>query len=196
MAEYELDVRVIPRQQKHSTIFATFDALAPAESFVLVNDHDPLPLRGQFEREYPRGYGWEYLAEDPQWRIRITKLASTPLPRVLADTDALAQAPAEADAFGAIWRLDIAERDLDANVISLAPGGAISSHSGPDLDVLVHVIAGSGRVVTERDAVPVSPGSLVWLPRRSQRGFEAGEDGLRYLTVHQRKTGLSIQSMR
>src|SRR5690606_6811227 len=99
------------------------------------------------------------------------------------------------DAFGAIWRLGVAERDLDANVIALAPGGSIAAHAGGDLDVLVHVIAGSGRILTERDAVPVAAGSLVWLPRRSERGFEAGADGLRYLTVHRHKSGLTIRPM-
>ena len=44
-----LDVRVIPPREKHPTIFTTFSALAPGESFVLVNDHDPKPLRYQFE---------------------------------------------------------------------------------------------------------------------------------------------------
>ena len=41
----QLDVRVIPPREKHPTIFRTFDALAPGEAFVLVNDHDPFPLR-------------------------------------------------------------------------------------------------------------------------------------------------------
>ncbi|QGH69593.1 DUF2249 domain-containing protein [Pseudactinotalea sp. HY158] len=196
MTSYELDARVIPHADRHSTILATFDALAVQESFVLVNDHDPVPLRGLFEREYPRGYDWEYLDEAPEWRIRITMLAATPLPRLLADTADLAGPTAEADLFGAVWRLDVAERDLDANVIAIAPEGRIATHAGPDLDVLLHVIAGSGRVVTERDVVPLGPGGLVWLPRRSQRSIEAGPDGLRYLSVHRRKPGLSIRSTR
>ena len=44
-----LDVRVIPPREKHPAIFQTFAALQPGESFVLVNDHDPRPLRYQFE---------------------------------------------------------------------------------------------------------------------------------------------------
>src|SRR5690625_6910061 len=49
----ELDVRVIPPREKHPTIFQTFLALRPGEAFILVNDHDPMPLRYQFEFQYP-----------------------------------------------------------------------------------------------------------------------------------------------
>lgn len=40
-----LDVRIIPPREKHPTIFQTFEALEPGSSLILVNDHDPLPLR-------------------------------------------------------------------------------------------------------------------------------------------------------
>ena len=70
----ELDVRVIPPREKHPTIFATFEALAPGESFVLVNDHDPFPLRYQFEAQRPGQFGWEYLEQGPVvWRVAISK---------------------------------------------------------------------------------------------------------------------------
>jgi uncharacterized protein (DUF2249 family) len=71
-----LDVRVIPPREKHPTIFQTFTALAPGESFVLVNDHDPKPLRYQFEYEHTGQFRWEYLEEGPQvWRVAISKVA-------------------------------------------------------------------------------------------------------------------------
>lgn len=71
----ELDVRLIPPREKHPTIFQTFEALASGESFILVNDHDPFPLRYQFEAERPGQFGWEYLEKGPQvWRVEISKL--------------------------------------------------------------------------------------------------------------------------
>jgi uncharacterized protein (DUF2249 family) len=71
----ELDVRVIPPREKHPAIFDTFDALAPGESFVLVNDHDPMPLRYQFEAEQTGRFGWEYLEQGPLvWRVAISKV--------------------------------------------------------------------------------------------------------------------------
>lgn len=70
----ELDVRTIPPREKHPTIFTTFAALAPGEAFVLVNDHDPMPLRYQFEAQQGGRYGWEYLQQGPTvWRVRISR---------------------------------------------------------------------------------------------------------------------------
>ncbi len=72
-----LDVRPIPPRQKHPTIFATFDALNVGDSFVLVNDHDPVPLRYQFQFERPGQVAWEYLEQGPElWRVRISRLAA------------------------------------------------------------------------------------------------------------------------
>lgn len=73
-----LDVRVIPPREKHPTIFRTFEALAPGESFILVNDHDPKPLRYQFQFEHADEFGWEYLEQGPAvWRVAISKTAKS-----------------------------------------------------------------------------------------------------------------------
>jgi uncharacterized protein (DUF2249 family) len=70
----QLDVRVIPPREKHPTIFQTFDSLSSGESFVLVNDHDPFPLRYQFEAERTDQFGWEYLENGPTvWRVLISR---------------------------------------------------------------------------------------------------------------------------
>lgn len=71
----QLDVRVIPPREKHPTIFHTFEALGSGESFILVNDHDPFPLRFQFEAERPGQFTWSYLEQGPQvWRVEIAKV--------------------------------------------------------------------------------------------------------------------------
>jgi uncharacterized protein (DUF2249 family)/quercetin dioxygenase-like cupin family protein len=189
----ELDVREVRKPDKHPTIFATFGALAVGDSFVLVNNHDPKHLRGEFDADHPGSYGWEYLDKGPQvWRIRITKLTSTPLPRILANTNDF-RTDDRPDATGAVWRLEARERDLDSNVIALPAGGGIDSHAGPDLDVLIHVLSGGGSLTTETGTVELFPGALLWLPRRSRRQFAAGPDGLRYLTVHRRRQALVLE---
>jgi uncharacterized protein (DUF2249 family) len=195
MADNELDVRQLRKPDKHPTIFATYAALAVGESFVLANNHDPKHLRAEFDADHPGSYGWEYVEKGPEvWRIRISKLTSTPLPRILANTtDLTAGADAEPEATGAVWKLQALERDLDSNVIALPAGGGIDSHAGPDLDVLIHVLSGSGRLTTETGTIDLSPGALLWLPRRSRRQFAAGPDGLRYLTVRQRRQALVLQ---
>ena len=72
----ELDVRVIPPREQHPAIFQTFDALQPGEDFVLINDHDPFPLRYQFEAERANSFSWHYDEAGPVvWRVRIGKVA-------------------------------------------------------------------------------------------------------------------------
>jgi uncharacterized protein (DUF2249 family) len=191
MDDQQLDVRGMRKPEKHPAIFQAYAGLGVGESFVLVNDHDPRHLHDEFEVEYPGGYSWDYLAREPRdWRIRITKLAATPLPRVLADTTALSAA-ATGEARVA-WKLEMRERDLDSNIIALDPGAVIDAHAGPDVDVLIHVLAGSGQLTTEVGTLELNGGSLIWLPRRSRRSFAAGPDGLRYLTVHQRRQALTL----
>ena len=73
----ELDVRVVPPREKHPTIFKTFDALAPGEAFTLINDHDPFPLRHQFNATRTNQFDWTYLESGPDvWRVQIGKRAS------------------------------------------------------------------------------------------------------------------------
>jgi uncharacterized protein (DUF2249 family)/quercetin dioxygenase-like cupin family protein len=75
--ERELDIREVPRPQRHPLIFAKFDALASGESFQLVNDHDPIPLNRQFESIRPGEASWEYLERGPSlFRIRIKRIAA------------------------------------------------------------------------------------------------------------------------
>lgn len=70
-----LDVRPIPPREKHPAIFSTFDALDEGDHFILVNDHDPIPLRYQFEAQRPGQLGWEYLEQGPElWRVKISKV--------------------------------------------------------------------------------------------------------------------------
>jgi uncharacterized protein (DUF2249 family)/quercetin dioxygenase-like cupin family protein len=190
MADNELDVRQLRKPDKHPLIFATYAGLSVGESFVLVNNHDPKHLHDEFEADHAGSYGWEYVEKGPAvWRIRITKLAATPLPRILTNTAELAREP---DLSGAVWKLEVRERDLDSNVIALGPNRGIDSHVGADVDVLIHVLSGSGRLDTERGAIDLVPGALLWLPKRSRRQFSAGPDGLRYLTVHQKREILPL----
>lgn len=76
MAGIELDVRIIPPREKHPTIFRTFDSLSPGEGFTLINDHDPFPLRHQFEAMRTGLYSWRYDEAGPAvWRVFIGKVA-------------------------------------------------------------------------------------------------------------------------
>ncbi len=70
--EPDLDVRQLAHWQRHDLIFAAYRALQPGRGFVLVNDHDPKPLRYQFEAQCPGEFTWDYLETGPKiWRVRI-----------------------------------------------------------------------------------------------------------------------------
>ena len=44
------------------------------EAFIIINDHDPLPLFYQFKAERPEQFEWKYIEEGPAtWRVSITK---------------------------------------------------------------------------------------------------------------------------
>lgn len=91
-----------------------------------------------------------------------------------------------------MWKLDTARRQLDVNVIRLRPGGRIDAHTGPDLDVLLHVLHGSGEISTATGTVTLAAGGLAWLPRRSHRAITAGPNGVSYLSVHPRRPALTV----
>lgn len=187
-----MDVRSIPKPDRHPRIFATFETLPVGGSLTLVSGHDPVPLRREFEIDQAGSFEWAHLSREPgAWQVRITRTASTPQPRVLVNT---ADLTADADASGVVWKVEARQRDLDSNIIAIPADGQIAAHRGPELDVIIHVLAGSGTLTTERDTVDLSPGALVWLPRGSERAFTAGADGLRYLTVHQRRQSLLLDT--
>jgi uncharacterized protein (DUF2249 family)/quercetin dioxygenase-like cupin family protein len=193
MSTVELDVRRVPKPQRHPLIFDRFADLAAGETFVLINSHDPQHLRQEFERDHPGQFAWDYVESGPQtWRVRIGKRSSTDVPRVLCNTYTLARSESELDVAGAVWKLDPSDRQLDANLIRLRPEGRIEAHRGPDLDVLLFIVAGTGELITTFETVPLQPGHLVWLPRRSERSLVAGPDGLSYVTVHPRRPALGI----
>ncbi|HRG04621.1 MAG TPA: DUF2249 domain-containing protein [Acidovorax defluvii] len=69
-----IDVREIAPRERHALIFGRFDALLPGEALQLVNDHDPQPLRQQFEVRSAGAFKWAYLQQGPDlWRVQISK---------------------------------------------------------------------------------------------------------------------------
>ena len=195
MSQQRLDVRDLPKSAKHPRIFELFDALPPAQSFVLINNQEPRHLRAEFDTDHHGEFGWRYLERGPdRWQIEITRLAATPTPQIMCDTRQVTAAAQVTEAAGAVWKLPMSRRDLDANIIHLQASSKIDPHAGPDLDVLVHVLQGNGELITEAETLTLQPGSLLWLPRRSRREIVAGHQGLTYLTIHPRRPGMTIQA--
>ncbi|QSO46665.1 DUF2249 domain-containing protein [Alicyclobacillus mengziensis] len=77
MSEFAATVNATeyPPHLKHKVIFETFDGLKSGESMLLVNDHDPQPLRYQFELERGGVFSWEYIERGPYtFQIRIGRI--------------------------------------------------------------------------------------------------------------------------
>ncbi|HWI56400.1 MAG TPA: DUF2249 domain-containing protein [Bacillota bacterium] len=71
-----MDVRPIPCSIKHGLIIKTWFNLPVGDYFILLNDHDPVPLRYQFQAEFGGTFGWDYIERGPtDYRVKITKLA-------------------------------------------------------------------------------------------------------------------------
>lgn len=74
-----IDVRTIAPRERHTLIFAQFDALQLGDAVQLVNDHDPRPLYYQFEDRRAGQFNWTYLQSGPDlWRVQIDKTAAAP----------------------------------------------------------------------------------------------------------------------
>jgi quercetin dioxygenase-like cupin family protein len=114
-----------------------------------------------------------------------------PTAHLLCDAAALiGSEPAHA---GALWKLAEPGRQLDANIVHLHAHHRVETHTEPDLDVLLFVIAGHGTMETAGRTERLVGGSLFWLPRGSTRSIAASADGLSYLTVHRRRPGMQIR---
>jgi uncharacterized protein (DUF2249 family) len=71
-----LDVRPLAPPRKSATVLATFDRLEAGESFILVDDRDPVGVRTRIETERPGQGQWIYLRNGPYvWHVRVGRRA-------------------------------------------------------------------------------------------------------------------------
>jgi uncharacterized protein (DUF2249 family) len=70
-----LDVRALSHQARHGVILGKMQALTDTGALILINDHDPLPLKYQAEAMWPDQFEWTYLDEGPEeWRVSIARV--------------------------------------------------------------------------------------------------------------------------
>ena len=82
--------------------------------------------------------------------------APGPVPPVVVDLGG----PGGGGTSGAAWSLPHGG-DLDANLVRLGPGDGIASHDNYEVDVLVHVLDGSGEVVLDGTSRSLAAGATV-----------------------------------
>lgn len=169
-----LDVRQEAPRRRHELIFENYAGLSAGESYVLVNDHDPKPLRYQFEAEHAGEFTWDYLEEGPQvWRVRIGRPAAEE-----------SSESSDAQVVWPDWSTVVAARDAGPDVrvlhesealkvvlVALAPGQALPPHPGPAASF--HILSGTGAVVLDGTPVAVSAGATVVVAPGRERSVRA-----------------------
>ncbi|MGH7716449.1 MAG: DUF2249 domain-containing protein, partial [Vulcanimicrobiaceae bacterium] len=80
-----LDVRAYPTWERHPRVFAAFDALSIGAQLLVVSDHEPRPLRFEFEQQRADAFVWdEEMLDDEVWHVSIRRVPREP---VLANLD-------------------------------------------------------------------------------------------------------------
>lgn len=135
--------------------------------------------------------------EAPCWAERVCDVCGSFLEPGRAHrcvrTAALDRWRDEPGADGVVWSLQGA-RQVEANLVVLGPGGMIGEHVNDVVDVLIVVVGGSATVVVNEVALPVALHDLVFVPRLAPRAIKAGPDGVRYLSTHVARPGLTVGS--
>jgi len=87
---------------------------------------------------------------------------------------------------GPLW--GTASEDLNATLLAWPPGETTPEHVNAERDVLLVVMTGSGIITVDGVAHEVVAEDAVVVPKGAARSIAAGPEGIRYLSVHLRRT--------
>lgn len=199
-----LDVRPIPKPQRHPLIFDALDKLTVGKSLVVLNDHNPIPLRGQVEAIYGEQFAWHYLEKGPEvFRLQFTRRAAAPdgwkRPEERTSGSPAASSPvcvdlleacrAAASPSGPQWSHE--SEDLDVTLLSWANNRRVEPHVNEEVDVVWIGVEGAGVATINSEAHELRPGVALLIPKGCERAVEsASEQRFSYLSVHRRRRGL------
>lgn len=94
---------------------------------------------------------------------------------------------------GAMWGTET--EDLDATLVSWAAGKGVAAHTNREVDVVMVVLEGRGRVQRGEEILEVEKGQVVVFPKGIERSITA-DDRLTYLNVHKRRKRLMPNGIR
>ena len=86
-----------------------------------------------------------------------------------------------------------ASDDLNATLLVWRDGEGQPAHVNEERDVALVALAGAGTLVVDGREHALAEGMLAIVPRGATRSVVAGADGLRCLSLHRRRGGLTIQ---
>jgi uncharacterized protein (DUF2249 family) len=78
--EEVFDARDLPCEIKRPSVIQRCLDLPAGRSFILVNQHDPVPVRRHLDASFPGCFRWERAdgSDDDEVRIRVIKLKELP----------------------------------------------------------------------------------------------------------------------
>lgn len=82
--------------------------------------------------------------------------------------------------------------DLNVNLAHLDPGSRIEAHDNHEVDVLLLVLAGTGKLCVDQIEHELVTSDLAYIDRGSRRSIVAGRDGLTCLTAHRARGPLRV----
>jgi quercetin dioxygenase-like cupin family protein len=95
---------------------------------------------------------------------------------------------------GPVW--GTASEELNATILAWPPGGGPPEHVNAERDVALVVLAGSLEAEVDGARSTLSAGEVTVLPKGARRRLTAGPQGVRYVTVHRKRAGLTIATLR
>jgi quercetin dioxygenase-like cupin family protein/hemerythrin-like domain-containing protein len=121
--------------------------------------------------------------EERQLFPLIEELVSDEALGMLAKTDA-------PKGNGPVWGAE--SEELNATLLSWRAGAGPPEHVNGERDVLVVVLAGSATLRTDEDERELAVGEATIIAKGQRRKISAGRNGVRYLSVHRRRSSLLI----
>jgi len=97
------------------------------------------------------------------------------------------------DGIGPVWGM--ASDDLNATLLVWPAGHELEEHANSERDVLLVVLAGDVVAAVDGHEHALAAGNAFLIEKGRSRALRAGANGVRYLSVHIRRTGLQIEAM-
>ncbi len=124
--------------------------------------------------------------------VRFEERQLFPLIEQLASEEALSTLANSATrkGNGPIWGAE--SEELNATLLSWRAGEGPPEHINSERDVLVVVLAGSATLSTDDEERELACGEATIIAKGRRRRISAGRSGVRYLSVHRRRSPLQI----
>jgi quercetin dioxygenase-like cupin family protein len=83
-----------------------------------------------------------------------------------------------------------AGEEMNITLLSWPAGQGVAPHVNEEVEVVIIVITGSGRVTVDETEFEVNAGDALLVPKGCRRAIGSTSDGFAYFSVHRRRPGL------